>query len=215
MPTPAKIALYKQLLVNLLPKGKLWKIDEQPVLSKVLGSTAVELARAGERVEDLKREVDPSQTNEALDQWERVFGIPDECTPEGQTPDERRTQLIQKMTNIGGISKSFYEFLILQLGFQSTVQKTRNFLAGRGRAGDPLWNYFNRHFVAGSPAGMQLREVGWRYYFNAEIPVTASEHFVAGSHAGDPIRSFSNPLIQCTIRKLKPANSGVTFTFKE
>jgi len=216
MPSAGKIALYKQLLVNLLPKGKLWQPSEQPTFAALLESTAVELARIGDRAADLKNEIDPSKTNEAIDHWEAVFGIPDECTPTNQTLAERQTQLIQKMTNVGGISKAFFEFIGLQLGFVVTVEKTKNFLAGRGKAGDPLWNYYNRHFVAGSPAGMQIAEVGWRYYFNVELPITASKHFIAGgSFAGDPIRSFSNPLMECTIKKLKPANSGVTFTFKE
>lgn len=215
MATPEKIAQYKQLLINLLPKGRLWQPKGQPKFSALLNATAQELARIDDRVAQMRIEVDPKKTNEILDLWENAFGIPDECTPDGQTIDERRTQLVQKMTNVGGLSKTFYEFIGLQLGFVIVVDKTKNFLAGRARAGDPLHNYFNRHFVAGSECGMQLSEIGWRYYFMAELPVTAAEHFVAGSFAGDPLRTFSNPLIECTIKKLKPANSAVFFTFKE
>jgi uncharacterized protein YmfQ (DUF2313 family) len=215
MATLDKIAKYKELLINLLPKGRLWRPKGQPKFSALLGSEAEELARVDDRVAQMRLEVDPTKTDETLDQWESVFGIPDECTPDGQSVPERRTQLIQKMTNVGGLSKTFYEFLCLQLGFIVSVDKTKNFLAGRGRAGDPLHNYFNRHFVAGSECGNQLSEIGWRYYFNAEMPITASVHFVAGSFAGDPLRLFANPLIECTIKKLKPANAGVTFTFKE
>lgn len=211
----SKIEKYKQLLINLLPMGRLWQLKEQPTFEKTLKSTAQELCRVDDRVKQMLIEVDPRTTDEALDQWEGFLGIPDECTPEVQSPSERQIQITQKLTNIGGLSKTFYEFIAAQLGFPTTVVENRiNFLAGRARAGDLLSNYFNRHFVAGSKAGEFLTEIGWRFYFNVEMPIAASEHFVAGSTAGTAIRTFTNELIECTMRKLKPSHSGVTFTFK-
>jgi len=212
-----KLAKYKQLLINLLPKGRLWKPSDQPVFSKVLESSAQEPCRVDDRVEQLRIEVDPRTATdaEALDQWEGILGLPDECTPDGLTESERQVQATQKLTNIGGLSKTFYEFIAAQLGFPTTVvTNILPFVAG-SRAGDRLTNFFNRHFVAGSVAGTPLSEVGWRYYFEVELPITASSHFVAGSTAGTPIRSFSNPLIECTIKKLKPAHAGVIFSFIE
>ena len=213
MSSVTKLAKYKELLINLLPKGKLWQPSDQPTFSDLLESAAQELCRVDDRRQQMLLEVDPRTTFESLDTWEGVLGLPDECTPEGQTLDERRNQLVQKLTNIGGLSKSFYEFLGEQLGFDITVENRVNFVAGRARAGDPLTNYFDRHFVAGSTAGTFLTETGWLYCFNVEMPITAVQHFVAGSVAGTPLREFSNPLIECTMRKLKPAHSCVTFTF--
>lgn len=210
-----KLKKYKNLLVNLLPKGKLWRPKEQPVFNKVLESTAQELCRVDDRVQQMFLEVDPrtATEEESLDTWEGVLGLPDECTPDSQNENERQVQATQKLTNIGGLSKSYYEFLAAQLGFPTTVvTNTLPFVAG-SRAGDRLTNFFDNTFVAGSPAGMQLREVGWRYYFEVELPATAASIFTAGSLAGDPLRSFSNPLIECTIKKNKPAHAGVLFQF--
>jgi len=211
----SKLAKYKELLVNLLPKGRLWRPKDQPTFSKLLESTAQELCRVDDRRQQLLLEVDPRTTNESLDTWEGVLGLPDECTPEGQSLDERRNQAVQKLTNIGGLSKTFYEFLGDQLGFEIFVDNDLNFVAGRGKAGDKLTNYFNRHFVAGDVAGGILAETGWRYVFTTDMPITAAEHFVAGSEAGDALRTFSNELIECTIKKLKPAHAGTFFTFRE
>lgn len=208
-----KLEQYKQLLINMLPKGRLWQPKEQPTFRELLESTSQELCRVDDRVKQMLIEIDPRTTNEALDHWEDVLGIPDECTPESQTLAERQIQLTQKMTNIGGLSKTFYEFLGLQLGFVITVKNRINFLAGRARAGDLLSNYFNRHFVAGSVAGTLLTEIGWRFYFNVEMPIAAASHFVAGSVAGTALQIFENELIECTMRKLKPAHGSVTFTF--
>jgi uncharacterized protein YmfQ (DUF2313 family) len=215
MPTQAGIDKYTSLLINLLPQGRLWRPREQPTFLKFLKAVATEFCRVEERVTDALKEADPRESFEILDDWERLLGIPDECTETDRSLSERRQQIVQKLTNVGGLSAEFYEFICAQLGFQVTVENRVNFLAGRGRAGDALWNYFNRHFVAGSPAGMALTEIGWRFYFNVEMPVTAVEVFEAGDVAGTPLREFTNPLIECTIRKLKPAHAGVTFTFKE
>lgn len=211
-----KLERYKKLLINLLPPGRLWNPKRQPVFSKVLKSSAQELCRVDDRIKQMLIEVDPRTATdaEALDQWEGILGIPDECTPDGQTEAERQIQAKQKLTNIGGLSKTFYEFLTLQLGFETTVTNTVPFVAG-SRAGDRLTNFFSRHFVAGSLAGDRLAEPGWRYFFEVELPISAATVFVAGSLAGEPLRTFSNPLIECTIKKNKPAHAGVFFRFIE
>lgn len=159
------------------------------------------------------RESDPSQTTELLEDWERVAGLPDPCDVVPVTIGERRDALVQKLTNIGGLSKSFFEFAGLQLGFTITVLDYKNFRAGFSVAGDPLTNYFHRHFEAGDLAGTALQEFGWRFYFHVEAPLTLDNHFVAGSFAGDPLREFGNPAVECMIMRTKPAHSAVFFTY--
>lgn len=206
---------YIELFTNLLPPGRLWKPSEQPTFLGFITGVVTELCRVGDRVQDMKNNIDPTLADEALDLWQAFLGLPDECTPEVQTPEEIRTQIIQKLTNTGGLSKTFYEFIAAQLGYPTTtVSNWTNFTAG-SVAGDPLTNYWNRHFVAGSLCGTQLVDVGWMFYFNVDMPATASSHFVAGSFAGDPLRDFSNELLECTFKKIKPANAGVTFSFFE
>lgn len=204
---------YKQLLANLLPRGKLWQPKEQPIFKKLLDSFAVELCRVEERAKDLLHEADPRQAFELLDDYERLLGLPDECSPEDPSLQDRRNQILRSLTNVGGLSKKFYEFIGLQLGFVITVENRVNFIVGRGTVGQPLSNYFNRTFVVGDTVGMQLKEIGWRYYFNVEMPATAANFFVVGDTVGNPLVLFSNPLIECTMKKLKPAHSAVTFTF--
>lgn len=211
--TGSKLDKYIDLYKNLLPPGRLWTPREQPVFLSFITSIVTEFCRVDDRADEMKRTVDPRTASEALDLWESMLGIPDECTPDGQDLVERRSQVVQKLTNIGGLSKTFYEFIGNQLGFDITVENRRSFLAGRSVAGDPISNDFDVPFVAGTECGKQLRLIGWKYYFNVDMPATAADHFVAGSVAGTPIVVFSNELIECTIRKIKPANAGVFFTF--
>ena len=209
------IKRYKQLLINLLPLGRLWQPDEQPVFSALLRAIGVELARVDQRVVNMLAEADPRTTEEIIERWEAMLGLPDPCIGEILDLNERRNKIVQETTNVGGLSKAYYEYIGSQLGFDITVKNLVNFIAGRARAGDPLTNYFNRHFVAGSTAGEFLSEVGWRFYFNVEMPITAAEVFEAGDVAGTPLREFENPVIECTMMKLKPAHSAIFFTFKE
>lgn len=211
--SPTLVKLYKSLLVNLLPMGRLWQAKEQPVFNDLLESFATELCRVDERIKDLLREADPRVTDELIDDWERLMGLPDECTPDGLDLAERRQQIVQKLTTVGALSVTFFEFVGAQLGFDITVTNRISFLAGRAVAGDPLTNYFERVFEAGDVAGTPLQEVGWLYYFEVNMPIAAAEIFEAGDVAGTPLREFSNPLIECTMLKLKPAHSAIFFTF--
>lgn len=211
----SKLEKYRTLLKQLLPKGRLWKPSEQPTFNNYLGAVAQELCRVDDRVKQMFIEVDPRTTTEAIDRWEEVLGLPDACTPDDLDLIGRRTQATQKLTNVGGLSKTFYEFIGNQFGFDIEVNNFRNFVVGRGRVGDPLTNYFNRHFTVGDTVGTQLEEIGWRFYYGVNMPVSAAEHFVAGSVVGTALRSFSNPLIECTMKKLKPAHAMPFFTFRE
>ena len=211
--SPEKIARFRDLLENLLPKGRLWQPKDQPVLRALLGSEAVEFCRVEDRVAQLLLEGDPRTTSEMLDDWERALGLPDECTPPMQTPAQRVNQIVQKYTNVGGLSKEFYEFLGLQLGFVITVENRVNFIVGRGTVGQALNNYFLDTLEVGEPIGVPLQVAGWRYVWNVEMPATSVEVLEVGEEIGVPLRTFTNPVIECTMQKLKPAHSGVFFTF--
>ena len=117
---------YKTLLPTLLPRGKLWNPKEQPEFKKLLDSFAVELCRVEERGRDLLREADPRIALELLDDWERLLALPDECSPPAPTLDERRDQILRALTNLGGLSKEFYEFIGAQLGFTIEVNNSIN-----------------------------------------------------------------------------------------
>lgn len=213
MPTLAKITKYRQLIQDLLPRGHLWEVLSQPKLKALLESMAVELARVDDRGQDALLEVDPRTTTELISDWERLVGLPDECTPIGATLEERRQLVLRKYTSVGGLSAAYYEFLTEQLGYPSVVTDWRQFQVGRSRVGERLTNDFEEPFVVGMTVGQSLFNVGWLFFFNVEMPATAIEVFEVGDTVGLPLRDFSNPLIECTIKKLKPAHAGVTFTF--
>ena len=197
-----------------MPQGKLWDFEEMPKLVALFRGLAAEGCRVEDLIDKLLYvESDPRLTDEYLADWERAWGLPDECTPDGLSVADRRTQLVQKIIDEGGLSKTYFEGLGLDLGFTIDVTKWQPFLAGHSVAGDPLTNDFDDRFRAGDRAGERIYIWGWKYYFNVELPASAATVFHAGDRCGGRLSEFSNPLIECTIKKRKPAYGGVTFTF--
>lgn len=205
---------YKNLVKNLLPTGFAWElVREHPLVEALAG----ELCRVGDRTSDFLVEIDPRQATELLEEWEAMVGLPDECTPDNLDINDRRNQVAQKLATVGALSKSFYESLGLFYGYDINVTNHVQFQVGKSRVGEDLTNNNIRQTmrVGTGTVGTQLRTFAWVHYFNAELPASSADYLQVGEgRVGERLVVFSNELIQCTIRKLKPAHAGVTFTFK-
>jgi len=214
MASEALIKKYKNLVRTLLPKGRLWRFSDGSNADKVFTALVQEFCRVEQRVKDLLFESDPRQAIELLKDWERMLALPDECTPDDLNEIDRRRQVVQKLTQIGALNADFYEFLGEQLGFEINVFDAKELRSGFN-SGDTLFNFRTDILRAGDRAGDNLTDFGWRFFFLVELPATAATILRAGGDTGSRLREFENPLIECTVRKLKPAHTGVVFLFKE
>jgi len=211
------IKKYTELFRRLLPKGRLWNdIGCDPLWDGLVG----EYSRVEERSNDLLlAEMDPCTADELLTDWETMVGIPDECTPDDQTIEERRTAVKERLARVGSLSKTFYEQIGDLLGFDIIVDSCHDFLAGYSTVGEALCNSdrIRDVFTVGDhTVGQQLAVFGWRYYFSVTVPIAESSFFRVGENVvGDALREFGNKNVQCSIEKLKPAHSGVFFQFTE
>jgi len=177
---------------------------------------AVEYCRIEDRGANLLDEIGPLTTFELLEDWEQLLGIPDECTPDGQTIDERRLQVAQKLGTLGGLNANYLIHIASLLGFDIEIENPVPFRVGIARVGDELTNNDIRDTfrVGVNRVGDQLNVFGWQFYFIAKIPASELSEFRVGENrVGDRLVETGNALLQCTIRKLKPANSGVVFRF--
>ena len=210
----SNIDKYQTLLKKLLPLGRAW---DEIKRHELLRGMAVEFCRIEDRGKELLTEFGPLTTTELLEDWEQLLGIPDECTPEDQTVAERRVQVYQKMGTLGGINAQFYIDLAESLGFTITIENPVPFRTGNQRVGDALYNSESLRdvFEVGeNRVGDQLRVFGWQFYFIARIPASELSKFRVGENrVGGRLVETGNELLECTIRKLKPAHSGVVFLF--
>ena len=213
------IQAYRELLKELLPKGWAWDQVRQDD-SLLLQALAIELCRIDGRVQDMLREFDVRNAVELLPEWEALLGLPDECTPEGADIFERQDQAAQKYAALGGMSEAYFEGIADDLGFDAEVSNIPAFRVGTSRVGDALTNPRDADRdvfrVGRNRVGDRLRREGWTFFFEVNIPADDVEAFRVGiNRVGEPLREFSNDLLECTIKKLKPAHTGVYFTFRD
>lgn len=187
---------FKNSLRKYFPRGVAWNFDKQSKIGLLVDALSIEFCRVQERLNQFLIEIDPRQTSELLTDWEASLGLPDECSDLGATVEERRNQVVQKLTNTGGSSAAYYESIAANLGFDVTVSDFQRFQAGLSQAGDPITNE------------------DWDYYFQVATPAEVNTTFRAGiSTAGDKLVTLGNKTLECTFQKLKPAHTEVLFVF--
>lgn len=191
------IAKYKAMLAQLLPPGDAFK-NTDGWLGRVLESIAAELVRVDTRTDDLIREADPRTTYELLPDWERVCGLPDECTGAGKTVEERVQILVAKLIQRGGQSRAFFKELAAALGYDADIIEFEPFCAGSS-AGDPDYNN------------------DWSHAFALVIPDEITvRYFSAGrSVAGEPLATWGDDALECIVSRAKPAHATVLFYYGE
>lgn len=189
---------YKAQLQALLPSGRLWDALREggSLADQLLAALAGEFARVDERGEALLDETDPRTVYELLAEWEAFAGLPDSCTGELSTISQRREALLERLTSTGGQSAAYFIALAERLGYTVTITE------------------YTPPYVGQAVAGDALTYGGWVHAFGVNAPETTISDAVAGSAAaGEPLRSWGNAVLECAIRRRKPAHSVVLFTY--
>lgn len=187
---------YQSMLFKLAPDGVAWAKIKSSVFAKFLDAIAAELERLDGRSDSLIKESDPRTTIELLEDWERVAGLPDDCSYATTTIAQRQEALVAKLTGTGSIRPAFYEELAASLGYDVEVLEYRPFRAGRSYAGDKLTNDL------------------WVFAWQVRSAQFTVKNFRAGqSFAGEPLASWGNELLECVLNKLRPAGTKIIFTY--
>jgi uncharacterized protein YmfQ (DUF2313 family) len=113
---------YKKVLQALMPKGRFWNRDDDSVLASFFDALSQELARLDARVDDLLQERDTRYTNELLPDYETEYGLPDECSEESGTVEERRNLVRAKALAKGGLNAQAYIDIAEAYGLNASVQ---------------------------------------------------------------------------------------------
>jgi uncharacterized protein YmfQ (DUF2313 family) len=198
-----------------MPKGQAWPTVGTSVLRRLCDALAWFWGYVDGRAADLlERESDPQQTVELLPEWERAWGLPEECFPEAQTFGERRRLLVTKMTWQGGQSRQYFIDLMAWLGFRVIIKEWSPFMAGISRCGDtrplvagPYGDDWHRWYI-GAPEN--------RFVWVAQVGFTSLVWFRSGAgQAGvDHHLEFRNPLaVECLLMRWKPAHTWLRFDY--
>lgn len=188
---------YLRQLQALLPLGLAWPRESQATLTRYLDAASEEFARIDARAGQLIDEADPRTTSELLTDWERVAGLPDNCSNILQpTLQGRRQDLVSKLTATGGQTIAYFIAISAALGYVITIEECKPFRVGASCVGTPLYS------------------ADWIFAWRVQAPEVAITEFRAGlSCVGEALRSWGNESLECRIRQLKPAHTIPLFTY--
>lgn len=211
--TPHTADDYASGFNQLLPSGPAWPRDRTSVLQMVVAGLA---EIWGSPVDTsaallLTQESDPRSTVILLSDWERAWGLPDDCVDEGQSIADRQAALVQKYTLLGAQSREFFINVANQLGYQiDTIREWSPFMAGVSRCGDTRNLDDNVHYR------WEIGPPEMRFYWSISVGVLKDTWFRASSgQAGvDPmLRIGIASELECLIRRWAPAHTVVTFDY--
>jgi len=189
---------YLLQLQALLPNGPAWPREEGALNTKILTAFAEEFSRVDVRIDSLLSEADPRTTNELLEDWERVAGLPDVCVSAEQAVAQRREALVSKLTMQGGQSRAYFIQIAESLGYTgATIGEYNTFNCGESGCGDSLWTEADR-----SCWQINLPSDGAIYYFSC-----------GESACGEPLQAWGDEAIECRINKFKPAHTTAVFAY--
>jgi uncharacterized protein YmfQ (DUF2313 family) len=199
---------------GLLPTGPAWPREPDHVLQIVLAGLA---QIWGDEVEVLAarllvNESDPRQTVILLPDWEKAWGLPDECLAEPLTVADRQKALVAKMTMLGAQSRAFMTAQAAREGYAITIKEYAPFMCGVSRCGDTTAQNPDND---GSPR-WQIGPPEMRFYWTTSIAQARLSWFRASSgQAGvDPMLRIGIATdLDCLLTRIKPAHTEIVFDY--
>ncbi len=185
---------YLAQLQALLPHGPAWPRDAGATLTKLLQAMADELVRVDGRAIQIIEEADPRTTNELLADWERVAGLPDSCVTAAQSTAQRRAALHAKLTTLGGQSTAYFIALAASLGYTVTITE------------------FDQHTV-NDDVNHPMYGQPWQFAWQVNAPQDTVGTLSVTDTVADPLAWWGNELLECVIRRIKPAHTHVLFAY--
>lgn len=184
-------------LQAMLPPGRAFTREPGSVLTAVLESIAAMFLALQLKAEALLVEADPRRATSLLTDWERMLGLPDHCTPAGQSLADRQRAAYQRLTEQGGQSRAYFTGLAVLLG----------------EPGVTISEF--RPFTCNSACDAALYSVGDVFTWLVSIPRPALgvRNFDSNSACDSALQEYTPSPIECAIRERKPAHTNVIFAY--
>lgn len=188
---------YLRQLQALLPPGPAWPTDPEATITALLDGLSAELARVDGRAWKIVEEADPRTVAELFADWEAVAGLPDSCAVAfggDQTADQRRAALVGRLTTLGGQSPAYFVGIAAALGYAITVTE------------------FREHTVNDDVTRL-FYGAAWNFAWQVNSALNTITEITVDSTAAEPLAAWGNSLLECVIKRLKPAHTTVLFSY--
>lgn len=188
---------YRQQLFALLPQGIVWTTAPTSNLQRLLAGMAREPARIDERAEALLAEADPRLALETFEEWEASYGLPSACAPAVQSMADRRAALIGRIIGRGGMTAQDYLDLAEGLGYAGA--QVLEFREATVEVDTPTGH-------TGAVIGDDMNGADWDLTWRVLLPNgVIRESVIDEAVIGDPLRSWGDELIECSLRHAAPS----------
>lgn len=189
---------YKNAIISLFPKGRAWSTEAKSFFHSLGKGISLSFERVHLRAEDLLRESDPRTCSETLEDWERVYGLPEKCDVDNDFSLEKRFKVVNRAANFRGDQRpKYFEDYVKALGFDCKVSEFHEFRVDISSVEDPLSN-----------------GIDWVNTWMIEMPATLAYEFsVDISTVGEALRVFRNDSVECSLNHIKPAHTHIIFSY--
>jgi len=213
---------YLQMLISLLPRGDIWQINKGSHLDKLFTAHAHELSRLDGETYRFIREMNPLFSIEALEDWERVLGLPDTCLGSEQTIYMRRLMVLRKLMRGQSFSKKYLLDICKLMGYEEAyITDFSPFMVDIGKVGDALNDAVGGGCLDETKKPPEFMPeltidnyAGWRFVILLHLGKTQIRHFqVDSAKTEDRLRTWGNGIIECIINREKPAHIFVLFGY--
>lgn len=190
------VAEYLAQAQRLLPAGSVWPRHPEAVLTQLLTGVAQFLARVDADATAFIDEMDPRTTTAWITDWERITALPDLCSGEAGTLSERRDQVVARLIASGGQSIAYFVSVAAALGYAITVEE---------------------HFTltCEDPCDGCLNPWPWPRTWTVHAPAETIREMPCDGAADEPLRTWGNHPLECTLSRWKPAHTNVLFAYGE
>ncbi|EGG3071011.1 DUF2313 domain-containing protein [Salmonella enterica] len=189
---------YLEALSALMPRGQAWTKAPGSVQQSVLSALARSYARSDRAAVSMLKASFPATATDFLTEWETSLGLPDACGISETGVGARQQAILARLAFSGGQSRQFYITLAKSMGYDITLSVFRQARAGLSHCGDALngddW-----------PSCLQVTLPGMNY-----IPALCQR-----SYCGDPLRSWGNRRLACTVSRQIQSHTAVLFECRQ
>ena len=185
------------ILAQYLPSGRIYsrKFDDESNIRKILLGLGAVWLEDRRLLNELFDEYNPETTVKFIEEWERTVGIPDDCFDNVGTNEERRKNILLKLTGINSSTEEQFEAVAAILGINVNVK------SGFDESVIPQVIPF---IILGDD------EVG--YTIVVEVTTEPNPATIPQTIAFI-IQGNISVLLECLFNKLKPANTQIIFKY--
>jgi uncharacterized protein YmfQ (DUF2313 family) len=186
---------HADVLTQLLPPSS---YDANGVnLNVELNAVGLQLDSAMLSADLLRAEMHPDTTVYSLADYERVYGLPDECVAVAQSIEQREAALLSKMMAEGGQSKAYFIRVAQSMGY----------------AGASIDEFLL--MSCNSACDDALNSVDDLFTWQMNLPLSTGGVFQmnCNSECDSSIYSWGDGAIECRISHVKPVHTHVVFAY--